>query len=196
MEESFLGNKFFVMFILKGKLTLLHSYKGKPWFLVNFWSKLFFIAYQFLSNMYLPLLSMIFCHFWGKWFSAALWMVNVLPSREFCRYRNKLKSDGVRSRLYDSYFKSSKPSAVNFYQVMKYVCGLALSWYNTFPVGQFWSLFLDCFAQTGQLVIDNSLPVPLNTNHNLFGRQSRLRHHLWSTSVCLWWNVFLVVAGH
>ena len=85
------------------------------------------------------------------------------------------------SELLSSHYRCVRPDVV----LMKH---------NSSPVGQSWALLVDCFLQTvqlltvqvrikslavgEQLMVDDSLPIPPNTQQNLPGRQSWLSHRL------------------
>ena len=73
-----------------------------------------------------------FLSFWAKNFSRCLLQssreLKFFPLREFCKDRNKWKSEGVMSGEYGRWIRTSQPSCNSFCLVIKKTCGLALSW--------------------------------------------------------------------
>ena len=96
-----------------------------------------------------PFCSTTFCHFSGNFTIPSspnflpFWAKNcfrcllqssrkmkLLPLREFCKARNKWKSEGAMSGEYSRWIRTSQPSCNRFCVVIKETCSLALSWWK------------------------------------------------------------------
>ena len=96
--------------------------------------------------------------------------LNVISRNEFWRDRKRLKSNGAKSGEYRGCVRTSHPSSNSFWRVIKLVCGLAFSWWNTAPLrltssGRFCTIEYSLFFPRLSLLSFSSLftfPSPLS----------------------------------
>ena len=88
---------------------------------------------QFSGNFIIPSSQNFLC-FWVKNCSRCLLQssgeLKFFPLREFCKDRNKWKSEGAMSGEYGGWIRTFQPSCNSFRLVIKETCGLALSWWK------------------------------------------------------------------
>ena len=123
------------------------------------------------------------------------------PLREFCKERNKWKSEGAMSGEYGGWIRTSQPSCNSFCLVIKETWGLAVfQWkithflltnYRIFLLGvafswSSWKLYLleliVWFSK--QLIIEEALPIPPFIQYQLLW----MKTGLW----CGWWWFILL----
>ena len=122
--------------------------------------------------------------------------MEIFSLREFCKDRNKWKSEGAMSGEYSGWIRTSQPRCNSFCLVIKETCSLALSWWK---IMCFLWLIPDAFCRVlllvgllgngtfginhlvfwKELIIEDSLPIPSHTQRHLLWMKTSLWYGWW-----------------
>ena len=123
--------KKFLWFLRKNKRHIFHSHQELYW--VTYSPFCSTTICHFAGN-FIILSSQNFFSFWAKNCSRCLLQsfreLKLFPLREFCKDRNKWKSEGAMSGEYGRWIRTSQPRCNSFCIVIKEICGLVLSWWK------------------------------------------------------------------
>ena len=138
------GPKSAFSFLSKNKRHIFHFHQELYW---TTYSPFFPTTFcQFPGNFTIPS-SQNFLSFWARNCSRCLLQssreLKFFPLREFCKERNKWKSEGSISGEYSRWIRTSQPSCNSFCMVIKETYGLALSWWK---IMRFLLTTLDAFC--------------------------------------------------
>ena len=118
-------------FLSKNKRHSFHFHQELYWTTYSHFCSTTF--YHFWGNFIIPS-SQNFLSFWAKNCSRCLLQssreLKFFPLREFCKDRNKRKSEGAMSGEWGRWIRISQPSCNSFCLVIKETCGVVLSWWK------------------------------------------------------------------
>ena len=120
--------KKFLWFLSKNKRHIFHFHQELYWTTYALFCSTTFC--HFSGNFIIPS-SPEFLFFWAKncsrWLLQSYRELKFFSLKEFCKDRNKWKSEGSMSGEYGGGIRISQPSCNDFCLVIKETCGLALS---------------------------------------------------------------------